>query len=199
MTLSLLAPCFLKHAKWEVAYKSCHWQLFSIFPLLYPALQSFEGWEDVFERRTSTGSELFLFLGSGISQFLGKSIIVNHLYESKDSHQYKFGSVRQYQTWKIPQFRFTCSAEGREYLPHLNRIFLSNGKHLHGILVSTLLWTIGGLWPSCLRHREPKLITGTRTWLLFESGCVTNSYLQRLVWGCKRFFLKERKNVMFLN
>ena len=75
---------------------SCHSQLFSIFPLLYPALQSLEGWADVFERRTSTGTELFLFLGSGISQFLGKSIIVNRLYKSEDSYQYNVGSVRQY-------------------------------------------------------------------------------------------------------
>lgn len=80
-------------------------------------------------RRTSTGSELFLFLGSGVSQFLGKSIIVNLLCKSKDSYQYKFGSVR----------RYSCGAEGREYLPHLNRIFLSNGKQLHRRLVSTLL------------------------------------------------------------
>ena len=35
--------------------------------------------------------------------------------------------------------------------------------------------------------------------LAYERCCVTNGCLQRLVMGCKRFFLKERKNVMVLN
>ena len=35
--------------------------------------------------------------------------------------------------------------------------------------------------------------------LACEQCCVTNCYFQRLVTGCKRFFLKERKNVMVLD
>ena len=48
-------------------------------------------------------------------------------------------------------------------------------------------------------HRRPKLTTGTRTWLLLASGVVLQTVFTKVCMGCKRFFLKERKNVMFLN
>ena len=35
--------------------------------------------------------------------------------------------------------------------------------------------------------------------LACERCCVTNGYLQKPCVGCKRFFLKEKKNVMFLS
>ena len=35
--------------------------------------------------------------------------------------------------------------------------------------------------------------------LACEWCCVTNGYLQRFVWDVFGFFLKERKNVMFVN
>ena len=52
-----------------------------------------------------------------------------------------------------------------------------------------------------MNHRWPKLITGTRTLLLHASGVVlqTVTVFTKACMGCKRFFLKERKNVMFLN
>ena len=47
-------------------------------------------------------------------------------------------------------------------------------------------------------HRRPKLITGTRTLLLLASGVVLQT-VTVFTMGYKRFFLKGRKNVMFLN
>ena len=34
--------------------------------------------------------------------------------------------------------------------------------------------------------------------LACERCCVTNGYLQKLIWDVNGFFFKERKNVMFL-
>ena len=48
-------------------------------------------------------------------------------------------------------------------------------------------------------HRRPKLITWTRTWLLLASGVVLQTVIYKGLYGIDRFFLKEIKNVMFLN
>ena len=48
-------------------------------------------------------------------------------------------------------------------------------------------------------HRPPKLITWTRTWLLLASGVVLQTVIYKGLYGIDRFFLKEIKNVMFLN
>ena len=48
-------------------------------------------------------------------------------------------------------------------------------------------------------HRRPKLITSTRTWLLLASGVVLQTVIYKGLYGIDRFFLKEIKNVMFLN
>ena len=50
-----------------------------------------------------------------------------------------------------------------------------------------------------LKHRRPKLITWTRTWLLLASGVVLQTVIYKGLYGIDRFFLKEIKNVMFLN
>ena len=52
-----------------------------------------------------------------------------------------------------------------------------------------------------MNHRRPKLITGTRTLLLLASGVVlqTVTVFTKICMGYKRFFLKGRKNVMFVN
>ena len=50
-----------------------------------------------------------------------------------------------------------------------------------------------------LCHRRPKLITWTRTWLLLASGVVLQTVIYKGLYGIDRFFLKEIKNVMFLN
>ena len=49
------------------------------------------------------------------------------------------------------------------------------------------------------RHRIPKLITWTRTWLLLARGVVLQTVIYKGLYGIDRFFLKEIKNVMFLN
>ena len=51
----------------------------------------------------------------------------------------------------------------------------------------------------CTEHRRPKLITWTRTWLLFASGVVLQTVIYKGLYGIDRFFFKEIKNVMFLN
>ena len=48
-------------------------------------------------------------------------------------------------------------------------------------------------------HRRPKLITWTRTWLLLASGVVLQTVIYKGLYGIDQFFLKEIKNVMFLN
>ena len=48
-------------------------------------------------------------------------------------------------------------------------------------------------------HGRPKLITWTRTWLLLASGVVLQTVIYKGLYGIDRFFLKEIKNVMFLN
>ena len=53
--------------------------------------------------------------------------------------------------------------------------------------------------PSSWNHRQPKLITWTRTWLLLASGAVLQTVIYKGLYGIDRFFLKEIKNVMFLN
>ena len=53
--------------------------------------------------------------------------------------------------------------------------------------------------PGWFIHRRPKLITWTRTWLLFASGVVLQTVIYKGLYGIDRFFLKEIKNVMFLN
>ena len=52
---------------------------------------------------------------------------------------------------------------------------------------------------SGLCHRWPKFITWTRTWLLLASGVVLQTVIYKGLYGIDRFFLKEIKNVMFLN
>ena len=47
---------------------------------------------DFFEPRTSTGSGLFALLSRDFKQIFVKS----SLYKSKDTYQYKFGSVKAY-------------------------------------------------------------------------------------------------------
>ena len=60
--------------------------------------------------------------------------------------------------------------------------------------------TVQGLASTCmLDHRRPKLITWTRTWLLLGSGVVLQTVIYKGLYGIDRFFLKEIKNVMFLN
>ena len=49
------------------------------------------------------------------------------------------------------------------------------------------------------QHRRPKLIIWTRTWLLLASGVVLQTVIYKGLYGINRFFLKEIKNVMFLN
>ena len=69
------------------------------------------------------------------------------------------------------------------------------------------LWTqavqepsqIDNLVLSELKHRRPKLITWTRTWLLLVSGVMLQTVIYKGLYGIDRFFLKEIKNVMFLN
>ena len=55
------------------------------------------------------------------------------------------------------------------------------------------------VWFLRLCHRRPKLITRTRTWLLLASGVVLQTVIYKGLYGIDRFFLKEIKNVMFLN
>ena len=57
-------------------------------------------------------------------------------------------------------------------------------------------WTLEHRWYG---HRRPKLITWTRTWLLLASGVVLQTVIYKGLYGIDRFFLKEIKNVMFLN
>ena len=55
-----------------------------------------------------------------------------------------------------------------------------------------------GSWTQ-INHRGPKLIKWTRTWLLLASGVVLQTVIYKGLYGIDRFFLKEIKNVMFLN
>ena len=66
----------------------------------------------------------------------------------------------------------------------------------------SLFWTWKEFPPwnfNRLRHRRPKLITWTRTWLLRASGVVLQTVIYKGLYGIDRFFLKEIKHVMFLN
>ena len=54
-------------------------------------------------------------------------------------------------------------------------------------------------WHSRTLHRRPKLITWKWTWLLLASGVVLRTVIYKGLYGIDRFFLKEIKNVMFLN
>ena len=56
-----------------------------------------------------------------------------------------------------------------------------------------------GFVRGALEHKRPKLITWTRTWLLLASGVVLQTVIYKGLYGIDRFFLKEIKNVMFLN
>ena len=50
------------------------------------------------------------------------------------------------------------------------------------------------------RHRRPKLITWTRTCSCLRAVvCYKQLFTAEACMGCKRSFLKERKNVLFLN
>ena len=66
-------------------------------------------------------------------------------------------------------------------------------------LVPIPLWNITSWFAIALAHRRPKLITWTRTWLLLASGVVLQTVIYKGLYGIDRFFLKEIKNVMFLN
>ena len=83
--------------------------------------------KDVFERRTSTGSGPFSFLGSGFAQIFGQ--IVSTRIKTLNTRQFKSGSLKAYYKGKGVTSTWRAVAQKRLFLSSLFYITQAWGSH----------------------------------------------------------------------